>query len=50
MFNKKDGTGRQVFSPQEFRQYDKNRGVDRGDLYALIDSIWPGLEKADRLC
>jgi len=48
MFNKKDGTGRQVFSPQEFRQYDKNRGVDRGDLYQLIDDIWPGLEKADR--
>ena len=48
MFNKKDGTGRQVFSPQEFRQYDKNRGVDRGDLYHLIDDIWPGLEKADR--
>ena len=48
MFNKKDGTGRQVFSPQEFRQYDKNRGVDRGDLYQLIDNIWPGLEKADR--
>ena len=48
MFNKKDGTGRQVFSPQEFRQYDKNRGVDRGDLYQLIDDIWSGLEKADR--
>ena len=48
MFNKKDGTGRQVFSPQEFRQYDKNRGVDRGDLYNIIDSIWDGLDKADR--
>ena len=31
MFNKKDGTGRQVFSPQEFAQYDLNRGVDRSD-------------------
>ena len=48
MFNKKDGTGRQVFSPKEFRQYDKNRGVDRGDLYQIISSIWSGLEKADR--
>ena len=48
MFNKKDGTGRQVFSPQEFRQYDKNRGVDRGDLYNIIDNIWDGLDKADR--
>jgi hypothetical protein len=48
MFNKKDGTGRQVFSAKEFRVYDKNRGVDRGDLYQIIDSIWDGLEKADR--
>lgn len=48
MFNKKDGTGRQVFSPKEFRAYDNARGVDRGDLYSLIDKIWPGLEAADR--
>jgi hypothetical protein len=46
MFNKKDGTGRQVFSPEQFRQYDINRGVDRGDLHRLIYEIWPGLEKA----
>lgn len=48
MFNKKDGTGRQVFSPQQFVEYDKARGVDRGDLYNLIGTIWPGLEKEDR--
>lgn len=48
MFNKQDGTGRRVYSPQEFRKYDENRGVNRGDLYQLIDNIWPGLEKADR--
>lgn len=48
MFNKKDGTGRQVFSPKQFKEYDNARGVDRGDLYSLIDKIWPGLEAADR--
>ena len=48
MFNKKDGTGRQVFSSKDFRAYDEARGVNRGDLYNLIDKIWPGLETADR--
>jgi hypothetical protein len=48
MFNKKDGSGRQVYSPEEFAQYDAARGVNRGDLYNLISTIWPGLEKADR--
>jgi hypothetical protein len=48
MFNKKDGTGRNVYSPEEFVQYDNARGVNRGDLYDLIARIWPGLEKADR--
>jgi hypothetical protein len=48
MFNKKDGTGRQVYSPQEFVEYDNARGVNRGELYELINTIWPGLEKADR--
>lgn len=46
MFNKKDGTGRQVYSPEQFRQYDVARGVDRGDLYKLIATIWSGLEKS----
>ena len=45
MFNKKDGTGRQVYSPQEFIAYDKARGVDRSGLYNLINEIWPGLDK-----
>lgn len=48
MFNKKDGTGRQVFSPKEFRAYDEARGVNRGDLYKIIDAVWPGLEASDR--
>jgi len=48
MLNKKDGSGRQVFSPEEFVQYDAARGVNRGDLYGLISTIWPGLEQADR--
>lgn len=48
MFNKKDGSGRQVFSPQAFVEYDRARGVNRGDLYNLIATIWPGLEKEDR--
>lgn len=48
MFNKKDGSGRQVFSPEQFVQYDAARGVNRGDLYGLIATIWPGLEQADR--
>jgi len=46
MFNKKDGSGRLVHSPQEFVQYDQSRGVDRSQLHALIAEIWPGLEKA----
>jgi hypothetical protein len=48
MFNKKDGTGRQVFSPEQFIQYDQARGVDRTGLHQLIAEIWPGLEKADK--
>jgi hypothetical protein len=33
-------------SPQEWIEYDKNRGADRSDLYSKINLIWPGLEKA----
>jgi len=47
MFNKKDGSGRQVFSPEQFAQYDMARGVNRSDLHQLIAQIWPGLSKAD---
>lgn len=48
MFNKKDGSGRRVFSPEQFVEYDRARGVNRGDLYQLINTIWSGLEKDDR--
>jgi len=48
MFNKKDGTGRNVFSPEQFRQYDLARGVDRSDLHRLINEIWPGLDHASK--
>jgi len=47
MFNKGDGTGRQVFSPEQFVQYDQARGVNRTGLHQLIAEIWPGLEKSD---
>jgi hypothetical protein len=47
MFNKKDLSGRQVFSPEQFVEYDRARGVDRSGLHQLIAEIWPGLEKAD---
>jgi hypothetical protein len=46
MFNKKDGTGRQVFSPEQFAKYDADRGVVRSELSNLINEIWPGLAKA----
>jgi hypothetical protein len=48
MFNKKDGTGRQVFSPEQFIQYDAARGVDRSSLYPIIQTIWAGLAKEDQ--
>jgi hypothetical protein len=46
MFNKKDGTGRKVYSPVDFANYDKVRGVDRSDLHKVIDNIWTGLEES----
>jgi len=45
MFNKKDGSGRQVFSPADFANYDKNRNVDRPELHKIIELIWNGLKK-----
>lgn len=48
MFNKRDLSGRQVYSPEQFVQYDQTRGVDRSGLHQLIANIWPDLEKADR--
>lgn len=46
MFNKTDGSGRKVYSPQDFINYDKARGVDRAELNGIITNIWPGLQKA----
>lgn len=48
MFNKKDGTGRVNYSPTAFQQYDVARGVDRGGLYPIIESIWKGLSDEDQ--
>lgn len=48
MFNKKDLSGRNVYSPEQFAQYDQERGVDRSDLHQIIAQIWSGLEKSDR--
>lgn len=45
MFNKKDGSGR-VTSPQAFAEYDRARGIQRGELEHIIARIWPGLEKS----
>lgn len=47
MFNKKDGSGRAVYSPEQFAKYDMDRGVERTQLHQLIAEIWPGLEKSD---
>lgn len=47
MFNKKDGTGREIYSPEQFVKYDVDRGVVRSNLHQLIENIWPGLEKSD---
>lgn len=46
MFDKVDDSGRNVFSPKQFAQYDINRGVERGNLAQSIANLWPGLQKA----
>lgn len=48
MFNRKDGIGKQIYSPEQFVAYDKSRGVDRAELHNLITNIWPGLQKASQ--
>lgn len=49
MFNKADGSGRQVFSAQEFAAYDQARGAGhRSDLHWIVNAIWPYLEKASQ--
>lgn len=46
MFKRKDGTGRQIYSPQDFYNYDVKRGSNRRDLYGEIEELWPNLERA----
>lgn len=48
MFNKADGSGRQIYSPKDFIKYDMSRGVERSGLHELIKNIWPGLEKESK--
>jgi hypothetical protein len=48
MFNKADGSGRAIYSPEQFIEYDKARGVERSGLAAIIPAIWPGLEKSSK--
>lgn len=48
MFNRKDGMGRKIYSPEAFAEYDRQRGVDRAELTNLIRNIWPGLQKASK--
>lgn len=48
MFNKPDGSGRAIYSPEQFIEYDKARGVERSGLAAIIPIIWPGLEKSSK--
>jgi len=48
MFNKKDMSGRNIHSPEEFIEYDRARGVDRGELKNIITNIWAGLQKASQ--
>lgn len=48
MWSKKDGSGKKIYSPKDFIQYDKNRQVDRSGLYDAISNIWTGLEQATK--
>ena len=47
MFNRADGSGRKVYSPQQFIKYDTDRGVIRSQLHRTIPAIWRALERAD---
>lgn len=48
MFNKADGSGRNIHSPEEFRDYDLARGKDRSNLLDYITNIWGDLERASQ--
>lgn len=46
MFNKgANSNARYIHSPEEFIQYDKNRGVDRVGLHQILKEIWPELQQ-----
>jgi hypothetical protein len=46
MFDKSDGSGRNIFSPKDFMNYDTNRGVKRDSLYGAVNNIWNGLKQS----
>jgi hypothetical protein len=46
MFNKKNGSGRNIYSVEDFVEYDQRRGVDRTSLYTNLNNIWKPLEQA----
>lgn len=46
MFDKKDGTGRQIFSPQDFINYDNARGAERPTLHAGIVTAWDSIKQS----
>ncbi len=48
MFNKKDMSGRKIYSPKDFIKYDQARGVDRAELHSLISNIWSSLQQASQ--
>ena len=48
MFNKAGGVARTAYTPEMFRKYDLDRGVDRSDLHRILAQIWPGLSKEDK--
>jgi len=45
MFDKKDGTGRAIYSPSDFVKYDAARGVERSGLNNAIANMWRPLAK-----
>lgn len=45
MFNKRDGSGKEIYSPEQFIQYDRNRGTTRNSLYQFLYLVWDDLEK-----
>lgn len=46
MFDKKDGSGRQIFSANDFVNYDRARGIDRSGLHNAIANAWQGLQSS----